>query len=444
MKVRAPTHVCVAATLLACLAAAPPASASNGHAESVLAHAEALFGSAVAPGGPPAEDATLVLAELAAVTPALEGEDRAAARAILARPDDGASDRYGDGFTVPEAAASPHCSANFCVHWVSTTNDAPDPADTGGVVGVPDFVEETLASADESYSVENTTLGWTEPLSDGSRGGVGPGLTDAYLIDTNGAYFGYASPDEGQGQAVSKFGYLVLDEDNEEFADDELTELEALQATMAHEYAHVLQFTYDSQVARGDLWMLESVATWMEEQVYPTINDYLRYTPAYADSTTLPLTINDGGLRIYGSALWNHHLSETLGPDVIRDAWADIDTVTPAHRAVGAFDLALGGDGTSPYDELGAHYVDFAASSAEWRASTDYPDAAELTDAARGGRIRPGGRAQRFPLDHLAHGLLRVPEAEAEDGLSLKLRCPAGVHCGVALVRRDGGATAAR
>ncbi len=78
----------------------------------------------------------------------------------------------------------------------------------------------------------------------------------------------------------------MLDEDIAEFADDELTELEALQATMAHEYNHVLQFTYDSQVARADLWMLESIATWIEEQVYPTINDYLRYVPDFAASTS--------------------------------------------------------------------------------------------------------------------------------------------------------------
>ena len=445
MKVKATTTVGALAPLLVCLCLASPSAAAEGHAEAVLAEAEALLGPEAAPPAEPSEDITFVLAELAAVAPQLEGDDRRTARALLARPDDFEDDRYGDGFNSPEADESPHCSANFCVHWVDAPGDpdSPNPTDTGGVVGVPDFVEETLASADESYSTENTTLGWTEPLSDGSRGGVGPGLTDAYLIDTNGAYFGYASPDEGQGQAVSKFGYLVLDEDNEEFADDELTELEALQATMAHEYAHVLQFTYDSQVARGDLWMLESVATWMEEQVYPTINDYLRYTPSYAASTTVPLTKNDGGLRIYGAALWNHFLSEAQGPGVVRDAWEDIDVVTPAHLSAGAYDSALGGDGASPFDALGEEYAAFAASSAEWRAaSSPYPDPAGLTDAARSGRIVPNQRAQRFPLDHLAHGLLKVPASQAAEGLTLKLRCPDGIHCGAALVTRDGTATA--
>jgi len=210
---------------------------------------------------------------------------------------------------------------------------------------------------------------------------------------------------------------------------------------MAHEYAHVLQFTYDSRVSGRDLWMLESTATWMEEQVYPAIDDYLRYVPAYAHSTTQPLT-DKAGLRIYGAALWNHYLSETLGAAVIRNAWEDVDEVTPAHLSAAAYDSALGGDGASPFDQLSERYVEFAAASAEWRApGSPFPDTAGLTDAARSGRILPGKRAQRIPLDHLAHGLLKVPATAAEEPLTLKVRCPAGVHCGAALVTRDGGAT---
>ena len=75
---------------------------------------------------------------------------------------------------------------------------------------------------------------------------------------------------------------------------------------MAHEYNHVLQFAYDSQ---EDTWMFESTATWMEDEVYPEINDYLRYVPSFASaSRRTPLTGNAGGLKIYGAAVWNHFL----------------------------------------------------------------------------------------------------------------------------------------
>jgi hypothetical protein len=443
MSVRNAGITGAATALLACLAAATPAHAADGHAEAVLAEAQALLDDS-APTGQPSEELTLVLGELAAVTPQLEGEDRLTARAILARPDDGLSDRYGDGYTVDEPAESPACSANFCVHWVNSTPDAPNLADSNGTDDgddVPDVVEETLASADDSFAVENTSLGWTEPLTDGARGGGGAGRTDAYLLDLN-TFFGYASPDELQGSATSKYAYLVIDEDMAEFVDDELTALEGLQATMAHEYNHVLQFTYDSQVSRPDLWMLESIATWSEEKVYPAINDYLRYVPTFAANSRTPLTDNTGGLKIYGAAMWNHYLSATEGDAVIRQAWEDILTVTPAHLAVAAYDSALGGLGPSPFDEVGSRFAEFTAASSEWRAQPAlFADAAALPDVARSGRLRAGGRAARLQLKHLSYALLKVPADAGSDDLELKVNCPEGVHCGLALVTRDGNAT---
>ncbi len=414
---------------------ADPPGAGEGRAEAVLAEAQELL----APGDAAAEptrDLTLVLAELSQLQRRLDPTDRAEANAILARPDDGANDRYEDGYEVDEADESPYCDADFCVHWVEDGEDAPDLTDTGGAPGVPDFVEDTLASAQDSFEVENGDLDWVEPLTDGTRGGGGAGLSDVYLLETNGDYFGYASPDEGQAGETSKFGYMVLDEDFEEFTDDELTASEALQATMAHEYNHVLQFTYD---AREESWMLESTATWMEEQVYPDINDYLRYVDAFADTTTVPLTRNANGVKIYGAALWNHYLTGLDGPDVIRDAWEDSDSVTPPSLSVAAYDSALGGSGANPFDDIGDAFAEFAAASAEWRALPAlFPDAAMLPDALRSDRLKRGARAARLRLDHLAYRLAKVRPGAAADGLELKARGPAGVQFGLALVARTG------
>jgi hypothetical protein len=234
----------------------------------------------------------------------------------------------------------------------------------------------------------------------------------------------------------------VVDEDMREWEDAELTRLEALRVTVAHEYNHVLQFTYDSLSFGSSLWMFESTATWAEERVYPAIDDYLTYVPSYATSTSKPLTQNDGGLRVYGAAMWNHYLDGTSGPQLIREAWEDLDLVTPAHFAPAAYDSALGGDGESPFDALGARYGEFATLSAEWRAlPAIFPDAAELPDVRRSGRLRPGDPSAQVPLSHLSHALFRIRPSDAADGLTLKVRCPDSVHCAVALVTRDGTAT---
>ena len=87
--------------------------------------------------------------------------------------------------------------------------------------------------------------------------------------------------------------------------------------TFAHEYNHILQFGYD---AFQDPWFAESTATWMEDQVYNGINDYLRYVRRWVKRYDTPLTTNS--IKEYGSAVWNQWLARRYGPAIVRRAWA--------------------------------------------------------------------------------------------------------------------------
>ncbi len=411
-----------------------PGEAAEIQAEATLEEALELF-QGPAPARPTRE-LTPVLAELARSAPALDRRERRVARSILTRPDDGRADRYGDGFRAPEADESPLCDTNFCVHWVDTTSDAPPSADTNGDE-IPNYVEEVAEAADRSADVENGTLGWRNPVPDGPRGG-GMNRTDIYLLETRGDYFGYASPDEGQGTVAEKESYLVLDEDMQEFIDPPgFTATEALQVTMAHEYNHVLQFAYDSL---QDSWMFESTATWAEEQVYPSVDDYLGYVPSFARTPRVPLTKNDpSGLKIYGAAVWNHYLSSVYGDNEIREAWAVSDQVFPAHHSAAAYDRAIGGGG-NPFEALGDEFIRFASSTVEWRALPRvFPDADELPTVDRVGTLRPR-RTQQIPLDHLSYALFDVPPKLGTD-FKVLVSGPPGTHFGIDLVGRTGTAS---
>ena len=260
-----------------------------------------------------------------------------------------------------------------------------------------------------------------------------------YLLETKPNIFGYASPDEDQGSRPRKRAYLVLDNDFEEFANPPtLTALEAMQATMAHEYNHVLQFAYDSL---EDLWMFEAGATWAEEYVYPDIDDYLNYVDGFARSSEVSLTTNDpSGEKIYGAAVWNHYLSGVYDPDEVREAWAVSKQVFPAHLSVGAYDNAIGGDGDNPFETLGDEFVRFASSTAEWRALPGlYPDATELPKVARAGEVTATEDRRPF-LDHLSYALIEVEPPESGP-IKVTVRGPKGVHYGADLVGRLGTAT---
>lgn len=445
-------RIAICTTAVACAALAPAAradeptdvtSAAEARAEAALDQAKDALAE---PSAMPSRDLTLVLVKLSQAIPDLDGSERRTANKILARPDDGPADRYGDGYTVPEAAVSPECVVHFCVHWVDTSKDAPEPDDintTDDGDGVPDYVEEVLDSAADSFATENTTLGWIEPLGDDDRGEadspMGTDRTDIYLLDIDRRYYGYASPDEGQGAATATQAYLVLDDDYKRLASPPgFTAIDAMQVTMAHEYNHVLQFAYDSQ---EDLWMFESTATWMENEVYPDPDDYITYLPFYANNSKIPLTGNsDDFLKIYGAAVWNHYLAETEDPAVVRDAWDASDTVDPEHLSVAAYDDALGGTG-SPFGFLSKTFIDFAGSTAEWRGLPEvYPDAADHPDMKRVGKRLQLNKTRKIKLDHLAYALVDVSPNLAEDALELRVKAPDGTYSGIDLQGRRGNA----
>ncbi len=106
--------------------------------------------------------------------------------------------------------------------------------------------------------------------------------------------------------------------------------------TFAHEYNHILQFGYD---AYQDPWFAEASATWMEDQVYNGINDYLRYVRRWVRLYETPLTANS--IKEYGSAVWNQWLARRYGPEIIRKAWAGAIDAKPGGFSVASYERAL-------------------------------------------------------------------------------------------------------
>lgn len=347
-----------------------------------------------------------------------------------ARPTD-VSDPNRNAYSVPEAPRSPACSPHFCVHWVAVGLDAPDLSDRDGD-GVPDFVEVVLRVAERVHTVENEKLGWREPKSDGRRGGK-RGKTDVYLSQIGGEFFGYAAPDRGQerkGRIPRRLhGYLVLDNDYSPFEFPGTKPLEDLQVTFAHEYNHILQFGYD---AYQDPWFAEASATWMEDQVFNGIDDYLRYVRRWVRLWETPLTASS--IKEYGSAVWNQWLARRYGPAVVRKAWAGAIDVKPGGFSVGSYERAIRSSGPS---DLSHDFSRFSAAVAEWRTGKFFRESELFPDMPRQGRLPLGGRPLTRMLNHTTFQLLRVPVARAR-ALVVRLAAPEGTAAGLALVGRLG------
>lgn len=427
------SHAAVAALATAFLIAVAPAQATTPReAQLALERAEALFSGEAAPvtqstadGSGRELEATMVLRDLAVALPALEGESRRRAIGLLQRPDEsGDPDSLGK-----EAAASPLCDAHFCVHWGSKEPQAPSEADSDSN-GVPDYIDEVAEAAATSYAVENSSLGWRDAKSDGTRGSRkgrgGEGQVDIYVTDLGRGLFGYAQPDFGE-RGRSRAGYLVIDNDYKGFGG---VPLDLMRVTIAHEYNHILQFAYDTF---QDLWMLEATATYMEEKVYPSIDDYLNFLPSFANGSTRAMATSDNrDLKVYGSAVWNHWLSGRYGDEIVRNAWAGSTTVDPPGFAVAAYESVIQSAGGTSFSE---EFASFATATAEWNSSPAFPDAARYPQMRRRGKL--GARNRHFELPHTAYRLLHVPRKGAGT-LRLSVKAQRGVRTGIALVGRTG------
>jgi hypothetical protein len=183
---------------------------------------------------------------------------------------------------------------------------------------------------------------------------------------------------------------------------------------------------------------------WMEEQVYPAVNDYLQYIGSWGREVERPMTDFKPyeSSKYYGSAVWNHFLSRRLGPSVIETAFASSLQTNPQHLATKAYDRAIAAAGGRR--NFVSEYVRFAAATAEWRSTSVFPDSTAYPDVKRSGTIATRERFyDRFNLDHTTFRLANVPDRGGK-AVKLELRGPRGVPLGLALVGRIGNGAGAR
>jgi len=250
--------------------------------------------------------ATLALRDLWMARPDLTGTEELEATALLARPTDGAADPFENGYAVP---ATSQCGPQVCVHYVPTTSDAPPS---------PEWVALTLATMENVYDVEVRQLGYRAPRSDGTNGG--DGRLDVYLKDLGPGLYGYCAA-ERRKSARTASGFCVLDNDYSPAQFPSATTPEQnLAVTAAHEFFHAVQYSYDYA---EDPWMLESTATWMEEQVADDVNDnrqYLRYSQLQAPYVPLDTFSSSYGFQ-YGNWIFWEYLTQRFSPGLVKKAW---------------------------------------------------------------------------------------------------------------------------
>jgi Family of unknown function (DUF6055) len=318
--------------------------------------------------------ATLALRDLWLSLPALDATERRRAEALLARPTDGAADPFGFGYTVP---ATKKCARNVCLHWVTSTADAP-PSKR--------WVKTNLRQMQRVWRLQTGRLGYRKPLADGRRGGNKK--FDVYLKDIGGfGLYGYCAA-ETRIQRFLASGYCVLDND---FSASQFpsSPKKSLKVTAAHEFFHAVQYSYD---AEDDRWLMEATATWMEERLADGANDNRQYLPyGQVKDPAAPLDSYGGGaLNQYGNWAFFEYLSKKYGTKIVRQIWEKMaaDKKSPDLYSTQAVVRILKSRGG--FERLFAEYA-----AGNTIPGKTYPEGGKWPSAAIAGSVTLGKKARR-------------------------------------------------
>ena len=218
-------------------------------------------------------------------------------------------------------------SQRFMMHFDRVGEDAVSPLDDDGN-GIPDYIDSIGIILDHVWNVEIDSLGFQAPLNkDGERLTVYP----VYFEDLDVVY-GHTfvieeiSTIQGRAQYTSR---MVLDND---YTNDDYTnkDLDAARVTAAHEFLHALQLSSGVWIEDGtliDLFLLEMMATWVEDIVYDDVNRYYEYLPLFFHNFSNTSFDHDVGLYPYGNCLFIHMIAQKFGHRIVVDILETMQTV---------------------------------------------------------------------------------------------------------------------
>lgn len=397
------------------------ADAAQARAEQALRTADRILDDVATPTttpdtptpGPADPDASMALLRLRLTMGALSPADRERARTILARPTDHPDPADADELGAYRAPAKRKCAGHICIHWVDTTSDrAPSHA----------WVNTMLAMMNQVWRYEIGTLGYRAPIGDGNRGGGGANRFDVYLKDIGSArYYGITLAERPTSYNRHLWSsYIVLDND---FARSQFgaKPIDSARVTAAHEFFHAIQYAYDTG---EDAWLMETTATWMEDQFADGINDNRQYLPwSQLKKPGTPLdTYSTSGAEQYGNWVFFEYLSEHYGRAIVRSIWKQAAVFgSGGHRySAQAIRKALARHG-------GMQKVFGSYASANTRPGVYYSEgraypaarAVQTVTLTRATRVQP---AQTRRVNHLASVNLKAKPGSDLAGRSWRLR----------------------
>jgi hypothetical protein len=354
-------------------------------------------------------DLTLALRDLVLQKHDLSSADRKVAERFLMRPGSG-SDPY-----IPVALPFSTCSADICVHWRESGVHAPNGSDGDGVT-VPTYINQVLNTI-QQIDTDYVAAGYRTPVRDGNLGGGdGTDKVDIYIGDIGDqGLYGFCTTDDPKASDPTPpswdvWAYCALDNDYDSSQFPTNTPIENMRVTAAHEYFHAVQYAYDFG---EDGWLLESTATWIEDEMFDSVNDnrnYLSNGPLGAPY--IPIDTFGNGFH-YGTWIFWRYLTEkfpasTNGlPRLVLDVWKRLDGASggPDQYSTAGLARVLNNRGTNIKAEIQRFYGVNRHPRTYYEEGNAYKATPTGLNLNYGGAVKKGAN---FRPSHMASGTVKM------------------------------------
>jgi hypothetical protein len=242
------------------------------------------------------------------------------------RPTDPGGGIDGNQHLLPKLYGTEH----FLFHFTNGT-DGGNPVDAVNITdtntnGVPDFIESSGTIFEEVWTIELGIKGFPTPPSDinelNDTNQRNPdGRYDIFIY--NMIYYGYAYPE--QYPSFPSYSFIAIKNEFKGYTKG----LNAVRVLAAHEFFHAIQFCYDYAYDYAEkLWWMETTATYMEDEVYPDVNDNYRYLAGWFNHCDdYGLTSDEeGSQQKFGNFIFAKRLSEDFSDEIIKEVWTEMES----------------------------------------------------------------------------------------------------------------------
>lgn len=204
-------------------------------------------------------------------------------------------------------------STRFTMHY-DTTGLHAVPADDISGNGVPDYIDSTGVILDHVWQVTIDELGFLAPLDT-----TGHTVSTYHIYFTSMSEYGSTQPlGEISDNRPNNYASYILINNNMQQVNTK--GLDGLRVTCAHEFNHAIQLCY-SYRSFSERFIFEMTSTWMEDIIYPDINDYFYYLDNFFYGAQQIRFTSMDGFDPYANCLYMHMISKTYSNEIVVEIW---------------------------------------------------------------------------------------------------------------------------